>query len=86
MEVHKEQRVDGVDIMRTKNAEGIGDDSMWMKNAEGIGDVEMGMWQLGDGHYLGKSSFGEDDEETGLATGTIADDDEFAADFRHFEW
>lgn len=70
MEVLKEQNVGSNDSMR-------------MKDGKGIGDVELETLQLGSGHYLGKGSFGEDDEETGLATGTITDDDEFAADFRH---
>lgn len=72
MDVHKELNVNG-------------NDSLSMKNAEGRGDAELGIWQIGDGHYLGKSSLGENDEETGLATGTISNDDEFAADFRHYE-
>ena len=36
--------------------------------------------------YLGESPLGEDDEETGLAAGSVTDDHEFASDFRHFYW
>lgn len=35
--------------------------------------------------HLGEGALGEDDEQAGLATGTVTDDNELSADFGHGE-